>query len=374
MRHRDLEAENIRRLVQESAGLEDVGTRIGDFLDRMDKLVNERFKAHRRLSGPQLKEIWSECQSMVARDVVVIDGVVTEVPPTRTRPKGEVYEMRFVSFMKMQNPPPPLTDIYQMFSFRLRMSRRHVWLDFQGHPVGFSYHATERVLERTTANVEAMKKVATELSRSLELIEACKTHALSKTEGRLHIPFEDASGALLGEFVPHSRHFLRKSAFNKWSTADSEHAGKEERFFVARTFVDRYLLEPVQAYGLNLLSLWREEGGNGYDVANDIRCWTAGEGLAVVGDADRDPAHYALLDPIFEDRAFQRAHCRGRPEDTMPEDHALPKGRWHVPYAELTRNRVEQLSSVEEGRLPELTESVIMSTGGLASGAAVMST
>ena len=353
MRHQDLEADNIRKLVQESAVVEGVDTRMEEFLQKVDRLVYGEFRKHRRLTGTQLRGLWNECMAMVRKDIVVIDGVFTEIPATLAKPKGEVYEMRFVSFMKMKKAPLGYVDIYQLFSFRLRLSRRSVEMDFHGHPAGFSYHATERVLERTKGTDEAMKRVATELAASLELIWAAAEHSLSACEGRLHIPFRDASGALLGEYV-HSNdaHQYHRWLFTKGRARVGDLGERRNpAFFIALTFVDRYLFEPVQSYAMNLLSLWREEAGETYQNANSRRCWTLGQGLAVPGDIERDDDKWDMLRLVFADKAFRRAICRGRPEEASPADRMLPAGRWRVNEVEYSRPLSPPLPAA--ARLPE---------------------
>jgi hypothetical protein len=335
MRHRHLDAENIRTLVTESRVVENTDTLMMAFLEKVETLVNERFRSHRRLTGPQLRAIYDECMDMVAKDLVVLDGVFTEVPPTRTRPKGEVYEMRFVSFMRMQNPPPGDAILYQLFSFRLKLSRRSVSLDFQWHPVAFSYHATERLVERSSEKAAAMRRIATELAGSLELIACADAISIKSGLPNFHTPFADASGALLGEFVPYSPPKTKSTAFKRSCAHDHVIGNPDQRLYIARTFVDRYQLEPVQSYAMNLLSLWREEGGDGYTAQNERRCWTEGDGLAVMTPFVERTGCVRMLELVFADPSFKRAHCRGRPEDTQANDFLLPMGRWreqhHVP-------------------------------------------
>lgn len=335
MRHRNLEVDEIRTLVSESRVVENTDARMAAFLERVNTLVNARFSNHKRLTGQQLKAIYDECMELVGKDLVVLDGVFTEVSATLSRPKGEVYEMRFVSFMRMPNPPGDNDHLYQLFSFRLRLSRRSVDLDFQWHPVAFSYHATERLVERSTEKVEAMKRIASELAASLELIVCGEKLAVERNGGRFHVPFADASGCLLGEYVPFDLAAVKSTAFRRKCSQEKLHGVPTERLYVARTFVDRYQLEPVQAYAMNLLSLWKKEGGEGYRKANATRCWTEGEGLAVRTSLDPRPGDIKMIELIFDDPSFARAHCRGKPDDTHAQDYLLPLGRWRVRDEEL---------------------------------------
>jgi hypothetical protein len=339
MRHRHLDAANIRTLVNESRMVENTDALMTALLEKVESIVHARFKSHRRLTGPQLRAIYDESIALVEKDLVVLDGVFTEVPATRTRPKGEVYEMRFVSFMRMQNPPPGDAILYQLFSFRLKLSRRSVFLDFQWQPVAFSYHATERLVERSSEKEAALKRIATELAGSLELI-ACADAIASKNDVAIfHMPFSDATGALLGEFVPYTPPKTKSTAFNRACAHDHQLGQPDQRLYIARTFVDRYQLEPVQSYAMNLLSLWKEEGGDGYRKQNERHCWTEGDGLAVLTPYEERADCMRMMELIFADPSFKRAHCRGKPDDAQATDYLLPMGRWrechHVPEMEM---------------------------------------
>lgn len=335
MRHRELEMHDIRKIVHESGMVEKVDFRITDFLDRVDALVDERFYRRRRLTGEQLRSIYHECMDIISKDVVLLDAVFTEIPATRTRPKGEVYEMRFVSFMKMTRLGPQFEDLFQLFSFRLRLSRRDVELDFCGHPVAFSYHAGERLMERGPETNTAMKMIASELAAHLELIRHAERHAIAHTDGRMIIPFRDQSGALFGEFIDVGAQFNRSTRFRKRSVKEAVPTTSSERFFVAKTYVNRFLLEPVQRYSLHLLSLWRNEASEEYETANARRCWTEGEGLAVQGPCLDDPNIERMLGLAFENHDFRRGLGRGCPEEPLPEDPFLPMGSWKVSDDEL---------------------------------------
>lgn len=333
MRHRDLEVDNIRKLVGESTNVARTDDLIASFLSKVDRIVEDRFYSKRRLDGGQLSGIWKDCLETVKRDIAVIDGVFTEVPATRTRPKGEIYEMRFVSFMKMKDGPVDHRDVYQLFSFRLRLSRRSVDMDFEAHPVGFTYHAAERVLERGKDIEAAMLRTATELARSLELIACAESHAIEHCRSLFNVPFEDASGALLGEFVAAAPDINRSTEFRKGVVWDVEANRNHQRFFLARTFVDRYLLEPAQAYGMNLLDLWKNEAGEPYRISNARRCMTHGEGLAeydyLMGDGDIK----SLIGLVFADADVRRGMLRHYGEGGVNgTDALLPCGRWYEPH------------------------------------------
>lgn len=300
-KHRTITADAIRSLVSEDAAAQRVAAEIPEIYGALDRAIKPFFQNGRKLKGEELRQLFENCIEHFKRMAPPVDYDSAFRPPTRTRPKGEAYQARFVSAKRIENSLNG-REQYQLFAFTIFASRKAVVLDYQEHPITFQYHTAERLLERSQEKASAIWRLANAVYKWSAVIILAQKHSLADLDSRMLLPLEE-SGILLGDYVPRSLFSGTRRTYD--ANGCREQKAKMENTdytFLARTFVSVGMLRPEQIKLMNDMNTWEESHS-----AENLDCirshfWRRDmddlrNDLEVFGDATYDSLAAIMNDP-----------------------------------------------------------------------------
>jgi hypothetical protein len=262
LKHRNIDAAAIRNLVKEDAGAAKVSQNLVDIYNMLDATIKPFFITGKKLRGDDLRTMFNECCTRFLQMCTPVDEDRSFREATRTKPKGEVYQARFVSFKRIEASLND-TEQYQLFNFRIYASRKYVVLDFQEQPFAFQYHTAERLLERGTEKKDSLYQLASSVYRYAAFILAIKRFASDKLDSRLVLPLAGATGVLLGDFIDRSVYSGKRRQYNHTSCVEREQLVANFDFcFLARTFVSNGMLGDDQRELMHSIEEWRHKFDN----------------------------------------------------------------------------------------------------------------
>ncbi len=331
MRHDNLDARQIRALVKSDAGMAERDHQLEVMIEAICIIVGSRFSMNKKLSGHMLADLFKRSDNLIRDRFRPLDYQHDRKPGTRVHPKGEQIEACY-SMLVRGSRPNGVSDIYQLVSMRLLGSRKSFQIDLIAHPVGFTYHVAERLMERTGMNEDAMDSLGRNLSKWMPFTCVASRHL--DTDGGCAVPMDDNSGMLIGEMshydisVGAMRYVINKAGVTTIPSCMSHEP--EVLPFVARTFVDRHQLRPAQAYSMKLLSDWNAEN-DGARYENEVNLlwpWSFNTDNADdIGDM-ADNALNELLDVVDDPVLVRAFHTDPDISRSFRSDDDLDLGEW----------------------------------------------
>lgn len=259
MKHRNIDAEAIRHLVREDANAARVSEEMTSIYQALDDAIKPFFITGKKLKGDDLRAMFEECCDRFIQISLPVDQDRSFRAPTRTRPKGEAYQARFVGVKRIENSPTG-TEQYQLFGFSIFASRKTVILDFQEQPFAFQYHTAERLLERNSEKVNALHRLGAAVYAWSATILLARQYALKELDNRLVLPMQDNTGILLGDYIERSIYSGKRRCYEYSSCREQDRFIANLNFgFLARTFVSNGMLRDDQRLLMDQLVAWQQE-------------------------------------------------------------------------------------------------------------------
>lgn len=255
-KHQNIDREAIANLVNENRLTLDIARQIKAFYDELDAIIAPFSVSGRKFKGDDLKDLFSGCCEHFETKMPILDRDVTYREPTKTRPKGEAYQARYVGFKQIEDANAR-TEQYQLFNFSIFASRKKIELAFQEQPFTFQYHTAERLLERAESKKDALRRLAEAMYIWATPILESKRHAYKSIDRKLAYPMPDGSGLLLGEFIAQNIYFGSRRLYDH--NGCREQTMKVDNYdfmFLARTFVGNSLLADGQLSLAEQLLTW----------------------------------------------------------------------------------------------------------------------
>lgn len=268
LKHRNLEASRIRTLVQEYDATTRINDVAGEAIVRIAEKLVPAVKKGRRLTGSELLTIMDELDTDIRSGVVTILSRSETIKATRARPKGEAYERCYV-FVHALNK-----ESVQLVSIRVFGTRKSIKIESQMLPVGFTYHAAERILERTRNVDLAFKELGAALLDMLAFYKLTESFSLEKLKGDLLLPDRSGNGIALGSI--HAMDWKVIGAeFGAYGMKRYQpiHVWPPGTKFVAHTFVNTAQLGEDQVRLAEAIRDWRETRRPAYDSLLRHSCW-----------------------------------------------------------------------------------------------------
>lgn len=258
-KHQNIDREAIVDLVAENQLTTRVSQQIKAFYDELDAIIAPFSVSGRKFKGNNVKELFSRCCEIFETKMPVIDRDISYREPTRTRPKGEAYQARYVGFKQIENADAR-TEQYQLFNFTIFASRKKILLTFQEQPFSFQYHTAERLLERTETKKDALKRLAEAIYTWSTAILESKGHSYKSIQRKLAYPMPDGTGLLLGDFLDRNIHYGCTRFYDQMGARERGiSVGNYDFMFLARTFVGNSLLSDNQLQLSNRLLSWLQK-------------------------------------------------------------------------------------------------------------------
>jgi hypothetical protein len=259
MKHRNIEATAIRSLVHEDATAATVADEINAIYDTLDEVIKPAHINGRKLKGDVLRSVFDECCRRLVTMADPIDSDQSFRAATKTRPKGEAYQARFVGFKRVEDSPAK-HEQYQLFNFRIFASRKLVRIDYQQQPFAFQYHTAERLLERGQEKRGALRRLAVSVYKASAMLMAAQKYSTDKLSGRMIAPMSDGAGLLLGDYINKSVSSGKRRTYDHSSCRDNGiNIAGSDITFLARTFVSNGMLRPDQLKLAKAISEWQTD-------------------------------------------------------------------------------------------------------------------
>ena len=333
MKHKGLDVDGIRKLVAASDSIKDGGRSVFRLLTNTQLALSDAFARHRKLTRQELDKVVSSCRTALA-DSPFIQSRHTLSKATISRPNSEEFESQYFGII------PSDGDRFRLFSFRFHGSRKRVVLELEVHPLAFSYHTAERMLERRKNCADAFMAIAHELSTWYPAIRHAQGCTYFHTQGNINIPVSNEEGMLACTYEP-----AGYSKFEGTSRLIFDADGVREiplprpmpdTILVVETFVERFLFSDRLSYAMRSLDDWKSAHTPeaGWD-ANPFML--RGSGYLSLGFPDLSIESRRALSDILRDPSVVRAV---HPDKTInvyhPTDKLLPRGNWanSLPYKE----------------------------------------
>lgn len=327
-RHQSLEIAGIRKLVSESRGMETTDEVLTSTMSAMEKLVESRFSKGKKLDGGRLQNLLHSCNDIFTDRIRPIRMHTNSIPPTRTHPKSEAYELCYVGVKRQSKPVPGFDTLYQLFSFRLYATRKSVSLSLESLPYAFQYHAAERLMERAENVDTAFWQIASDLTEWSSFIRRAGYFSKTVNNGELALPVMGTAGMLIGQFAPcvfSPSDRLVVSDGTRLLTGVPSLASPRQ-MFVGVTFINRFIMRPNQAYAMNLLTEWRERFSETYTPSIADTVW---DQRYLSKPSPLCEESKTALSAILGDETVRRAlHPDWRINKIIDSDWLLPLGAW----------------------------------------------
>lgn len=259
LKHRNISADSIRSLVQEDTGAAAVADEITAIYDTLHEVITPTHINGRKLKGDVLSSVFEECCNRFVNMSNPIDADRSFREATRTRPKGEAYQARFVSFKRIEDSLSK-HEQYQLFNFRIFASRKLVRIEYQQQPFAFQYHAAERLLERGQEKQGALRRLAESVYRASAILLAAQKYSTEKLDRRMIVPMSDGSGLLLGDYISKSVSSGKRRTYDHSSCRENGiNIAGSDTTFLARTFVSNGMLRPDQLKLTQDIAKWQTD-------------------------------------------------------------------------------------------------------------------
>ncbi len=258
-KHRNIDRDAIANLVSENVLAGQVFEQINVFYKELDQIIAPYTVRGKKFKGEDIKVLFSKCCDHFENKMPIVDKDTKYREPTKTRPKGEAYQARYVGFKQIKSNDAG-TEQYQLFNFTIFASRKTIQLTFQEQPFTFQYHTAERLLERAESKRDALRRLAEAMYTWSTAILSSKNHSCASIERKLAYPMPDGSGLLLGDFLDRdiytgkTRTYDHSGCFERGMTV-----GSYNFMFLARTFVGNSLLSERQTRLAEQLLSWLEK-------------------------------------------------------------------------------------------------------------------
>jgi hypothetical protein len=235
----------------------------------LGEIVYPRFRNFKRLDREGLLAIAAQIDASMNTNAIVIKSGQAEIPATFARPKSEVIETRYVVVHAVNH------HIFQLFSYRFRMTRKNIRVETRYLPVRFTKHAVERLRERAGEEREAIRDIALSLLESAVFAKLVEDTCIVDHGFQLPIPTLRTKGLLLGTFhaldwtdvgfeMRGGRHSFLPSLYTLWPKGV---------MYTAVTFVGRKLLTREQADYSALVTRWIKSRPKEYAAITRAMCW-----------------------------------------------------------------------------------------------------
>jgi hypothetical protein len=268
MKHRNLIAPQIRSLSGESAAVLDSGRTFTEFFKELLTTLSKVFDKGRRLREGELLGVLRSLDHLVCKNLTIIRSEHDFIPPTRTRPKGEAHEFRYV-FLFSNNG-----DQYRLVSMRILGTRKLIKVETHQLPAGFRYHAAERYLERTGKTNDALKELGSCLLNNMVFYKLTEDFCADYLGDNLMFGGPKGEGAILGdiwnsEFKAEGFEF-RIEGIRQYTHSPIWPSGS---CFTAATYVSDELLGMDQLNAVTDVEAWRKDNQPLYDDLQKLSCW-----------------------------------------------------------------------------------------------------
>jgi hypothetical protein len=258
-RHGNLDKDAIRSLVDQASRVATLSSKLTAIQKTVMETVKERFRHGKKLTGIDLSVLLNGVDGAISSDFHPLDQQTTKIQPTRIHPKGEKCENLYVGLRVREGTEKTTNPIYQLFVFRFYITRKAVLMETRNLPLAFSYHAAERIIERSRNVDEAFRTIATGLLEWAPMLHHAAEVSVEKNGGFMAHPCSNRSGLFLGDYLEGSNgkaHYVGMDGVGlERGTGTVEHSDKP--IYVARTFVEAYELRPDQTELADALSMWR---------------------------------------------------------------------------------------------------------------------
>lgn len=329
-RHHSLEASGIRKLVAESRGMETTDAVLTSTMTAMEKLVMERFSKGKKLDGGRLQNLLKSCDAIFRDRIRPIRYHSETLPATKVHPKGDAYEVCYVGVKRLAADLANYDELYQLFSFRLHVTRKSVSISLESLPYAFQYHAAERLMERAENVDTAFWQIASDLAEWSTMLKKSEYFARRHNEGSMSVPIMGTAGILIGEFAPRAT-----SPSDRKVVIDgiglrlcrlSVREGSQSHMFVGKTFIGRFVMRPNQAYSMKLLTDWRAAHSETYCPTVSDTVWERRHLTPqAVLSGEAVSALVSILDNPILRRSLHPDHLVNR---IVQSDWDLPLGEW----------------------------------------------
>jgi|GEM_PF-6911775 len=268
IKHRNLVAPQIKSLVGDTTfvlggnrAFEDIFTEVLTSLGRV-------FDRGRRLRETELTGVMGNLDALIRNHLPIIRAEHDFLPPTRTRPKGEAHEFRYV-FLGSVNGGE-----YRLVAMRLLGTRKTIKLETHQLPVGFTYHAAERYLERSGKTGDAL----TDLGRCL--LDNMVFYKLTEIFCARHLGFDlmfagpHGKGAVLGGLYPTS---VKAEGFEFRIEGIREYSFEPlwppGTCYTANTYISEDQIGIDQIAVVEDIEAWKRERAVVYEEVQRLSCW-----------------------------------------------------------------------------------------------------
>lgn len=268
LKHKNLDAPRIRNLVREDAVT-------GKFDDASVAMFSDLllylggiFDRGRRLRAEELKTVMDIVDSRIREGFLVVRSGKSNIPPTRIKPKGESYENRYIAVHRIE------ANSYILVAYRLLGTRKVIRLEQAALPIGFTYHAAERMLERAADVEMAFRQIAESLLEYMVFTKLGEVPCVKNLACDLLIPDVGGHGALLGgiyevERKPERFDFRIEGMF---TSHPKPFWGLSTRF-VAHTFIGTSQMREEQIALSDAIRAWKEGRQSFNDDLFARTCW-----------------------------------------------------------------------------------------------------
>jgi hypothetical protein len=258
-RHSNLDKDAIRSLVDQASRVATVSNKIAAIQKTVMATVKERFRHGKKLTGIDLAVLLNGVDGAITSDFHPLDHQTTKIPPTRVHPKGEKHENLYVGLRVREGTEKTTNPVYQLFMFRFYMTRKAVFMETRNLPLAFTYHAAERIIERTRNVDEAFRTIANGLLEWAPMLHHAADVSVEKNAGFMAHPCSNRSGLFLGDYLEGNNGRAEYVGMDgvgfERGTGKIEHS--DMPIYVARTFIETDELRPDQTELADTLSMWR---------------------------------------------------------------------------------------------------------------------